>query len=106
MRENRRAARYPVVGLASIEVRPQMTIIEGYVANFGESGLGLYVRTALAPGDHVHISLSIDSAPGLEVREYYMGNVVWTNQVGGVHAVGIAFVDEVNGCVHDSDQLA
>ncbi|MFQ5508062.1 MAG: PilZ domain-containing protein [Leptospirillia bacterium] len=94
----RRTARYPVVGLATIEVMPGMTRIEGYVANFGENGIGLYVRDPLTPGDHVHISLLIDDVADLDVDERYQGNVVWTNQVGGVHAVGIEFVDESDGC--------
>ena len=94
----RRTARYPVVGLATIEVRPELNVIEGYVANFGENGLGLYVREPLVPGDHVHITLSVDADPHLTVNESYQGNVRWVNQVGGVFAVGIEFVDETHGC--------
>lgn len=94
----RRTARYPVVGLASIEVIPSLQNIEGYVANFGKSGVGLYVRDPLAPGDHVHISLSIENIPELQVDERYQGNVVWVNQVGSVYAVGVEFVDETDGC--------
>jgi len=100
MKENRRYARYPVVGLATIEVRPGWEIVEGYVANFGENGLGLYVREPLNPGDHVHISLAVDGTPGVEIKEEYQGNVAWVNQVGGVHAVGVEFVDEADGCPH------
>lgn len=96
----RRTARYPLVGLASIERFPGLDVIEGYVANFGRNGLGLYVREPLAAGDHVHIDLSIDSVPELEVSERYQGNVVWVNRVGGVYAVGIEFVDEGAGCPH------
>jgi len=88
------------VGLASIERYPGLDVIEGYVANFGKNGLGLYVRDPLKAGDHVHIALSIDSVPELEVSERYQGNVVWVNQVGGVFAVGIQFVDEGAGCPH------
>jgi hypothetical protein len=99
-RELRRTARYPLVGLASIERFPGLDVVEGYVANFGRNGLGLYVRDPLLAGDHVHIALSIDSVPELEVNERYQGNVVWVNQVGGVFAVGIEFVDEAGGCPH------
>lgn len=99
-RDLRRTARYPLVGLASIERLPALEVVEGYVANFGKNGLGLYVREALKPGDHVHISLSIENVPELEVSERYQGNVVWVNQVGGVFAVGIEFVDESAGCPH------
>jgi hypothetical protein len=99
-KELRRTTRYPLVGLASIERFPGLDTVEGYVANFGKNGLGLYVREALKPGDHVHIFLSIDSVPELDVSERYQGNVVWVNQVGGVYAVGIEFVDEQAGCPH------
>jgi hypothetical protein len=99
-RDLRRSARYPLVGLASIERFPGLDVIEGYVANFGRNGLGLYVRDPLKAGDHVHIALTIDSVPELEVNERYQGNVVWVNQVGGVFAVGIQFVDEGAGCPH------
>jgi len=99
MKENRRSARYPLVGLASIEVRPQFTVIEGYVANFGKEGLGLYVRDPMAEGDHVHITLSVEGrVPDVKIQEYYQGDVAWVNQVGGVYAVGIRFIDESDGC--------
>ena len=102
MKENRRSTRYPLVGLASIEVRPQLTTIEGYVANFGKEGLGLYVREPLAPGDHVHIALSVEGGlEGVEIQEQYQGNVAWVNQVGGVYAVGIQFTSEPDGCPKD-----
>ena len=99
-KELRRTARYPLVGLASIERFPGLDVIEGYVANFGRNGLGLYVRDPLKAGDHVHIALSIESVPELNVSERYQGNVVWVNRVGGVYAVGIEFVDEGAGCPH------
>ena len=99
MHENRRSARYPLVGLAAIEVVPQMEKLEGYVANFGKEGLGLYVRQILNKGDHVHIHLSVDAGE-LAVEERYQGNVAWVNQVGGVYAVGIQFIDERGGCPH------
>ncbi|MDH5527972.1 MAG: PilZ domain-containing protein, partial [Nitrospirota bacterium] len=90
----RRSARYPVVGLARVEVLPGVDVLEGYVANFGKHGIGLYVRDPLTPGDHVHIELTIeDLMEEVEVAERYQGNVVWINQVGGVFAVGIEFVD-------------
>ncbi|MDH4229058.1 MAG: PilZ domain-containing protein [Nitrospirota bacterium] len=94
----RRSARYPVVGLATVEVLPGLDVLEGYVANFGTHGVGLYVRDPLAPGDHVHITLAIDGVPDMDVAERYQGNVVWINQVGGVFAVGIEFLDEQGGC--------
>ena len=96
----RRTVRYPLVGLATVERFPGMEVIEGYVANFGRNGLGLYVRNPLKAGDHVHIALSIDSVPELGVSERYQGNVVWVNQVGSVYAVGIAFDEETEGCPH------
>jgi len=99
-KELRRTARYPLVGLASIERFPGLDVIEGYVANFGRNGLGLYVRDPLTAGDHVHIALSIESVPELDVSERYQGNVVWVNRVGAVYAVGIEFVDEGAGCPH------
>lgn len=96
----RRSTRYPVVGLASIEIIPGFDTIEGYVANFGANGLGLYVRDPLKPGDHLHITLSIEGQHDVEVQESYQGNVVWVNQVGGVNAVGVEFIDEAGGCRH------
>ncbi len=103
MKENRRSARYPLVGLASIEVRPQLNIIEGYVANFGKEGLGLYVREPLEKGDHVHITLSVEGGvEEVEIQEKYQGNVAWINQVGGVYAVGIQFISEPDGCPQDT----
>jgi hypothetical protein len=102
-KELRRTARYPLVGLASIERYPGLEVVEGYVANFGRNGLGLYVRDPLAAGDHVHIALSIESVPELDVSERYQGNVVWVNKVGGVYAIGIEFVDESAGCPHGAE---
>ncbi|MBI5137792.1 MAG: PilZ domain-containing protein [Nitrospirae bacterium] len=98
--ENRRSTRYPLVGLASIEVLPEMNVIEGYVANFGPEGLGLYVRDPLNKGDHVHITLQVDGVRNVEVKERYQGNVAWVNRVGGVYAAGIQFVDEKSGCAY------
>jgi len=97
--ENRRSARYPLVGLAVIDVLPRMNQLEGYVANFGAEGLGLYVREPLNKGDHVHIHLSVD-AGDMPVEEHYQGDVAWINPVGGAYAVGIRFQDETEGCPH------
>jgi hypothetical protein len=91
-----------LVGLAAIQVLPRMEKLEGYVANFGKEGLGLYVRQPLDKGDHVHIDLSVEAGGELAVEEHYQGNVAWVNQVGGVYAVGIQFIDEKGGCPHQS----
>ena len=83
----RRRKRLSIFSRADVRPKGKRALMEAYVANLTQEGVGLYIQESLTVGQKVAITLHFVNHEGVEVTEKVEGKIAWCKKA---YAAGVA----------------
>lgn len=89
MKNRRQNVRMTIMGMVRVWFPSQSKPVEGYLANIGRGGIGIYLSRKTRIGQMLRIAVSLKGQEGPE--EQFQVKVVWSSRVGKLYMAGVQF---------------